>query len=1409
MSKYIIETKSGKYEVETAPPRPEINASYNEILTAPKLVSGTTDEGNAQSQLGIYYQKRDGQEMTPDMTAARVRSEFGHESYTSAVEQLRQTYNIEPQGGEPKKLETKQYDYEGYKKSLYGFDIVDKDIAGQVTSLYESKLALPTTFDMEPEEARIGREKVTAEWKDKYEAAPVEVKAIVDRKLLKAEYDRISRLWAGRDKTQMPDKTREKLQDINEQLHLTDEPFERRVMSGRATRAMDVVNFSRYSTHKQQQIAVDLNAGSLETAQKNIDRLAEMEAAAYGTLPEGEKLKGKIWYGLLGSAAPMGESMVAGAFSGGTADKAYWALQGQGEVITTYLSNSGKKLTDLSDEELTRLKAISSVAGAAYAGVEYIGGMFNLQGTTLTKTLFGKFTNKAVRDAGFFKKAMRGGGKFMVEWFAENSEEGIQGMLIDAAGQAVSGDVDLAQVLETGWDQFKDAAPATFGMTAIGGGASVLKRRAARDSISDKQKTEVITEPVTSGEAKQIGEILTDEEVDEMYEPSEQRELFKEMIRGDEQARAEFNQNLIGPKEEDAQGAPVAEEEIVTEPTVENGIPSLVGISRKQNNAWKAMIGLPSISEADYIAQTETLQTALDDKLYENTEEYVNKANSGKPLAHEEVAALLVRKAQITNEIETLKAELDAAAGNDELVGELAQSLTDKIDAGVRITEAARKGATANARALAAMAMMMDRKSYTLENALILGKATKGSELTEEERAPIEDKIEELSEETKSLKDIEDAIESGEDVDERELILDEVARAHRRLKKPSRTAKDRNADVKLIRSRQDKIFALLEELNGRKPNAQEKKAIEQPDSEGYLEIVNNLKDELAAKKAFERKKLADMKADRDRLDRIESEAIELIDELENVHRRIQKKKTAKEDPNADLRIAKRRQDQIFAVIDEINHGKPESEKVEKVEQPDSEGYLDMLTNLRKELAEVRIDRRLDAKIAELEGDIASGDIEKYGESKPTKQQSEEILKKRARILSLQKEVNRQLAALKPKTAMDQITELYDVVRGLRLTADAGHLLRQGGFVISNPKMWKEGHGETFFKESIRAFVKGNADVTDAKIMDNKLYQDAVLSGLRIIQEGQQLDAREEILVRGLLDKVPVVGKLQEGFGRVQITGVNLLRMSAYESYLKDNPDATLEEKKDVAFAINILTGFGEYKAGSGAVEKALNKVLISPRFSASRFQAPLLLAMSRDGRKIWQNKPLRKRIIEDTAWFMGIRMALMYAASLLFPDVEIGTNPDHFTFGRLIVDVGNGKKRIYDPWAGIQSAMRSIPPFLKGDATFGETLGKITEGRQHPALSGFTEALSGKEIYGGEISAKDAILKMLLPISIEGAGEAIMEDTGLLDLVASVSTDVMGIGSMLIDEDKIKGKTKLKDRGKKKTDKPKRGLAGR
>lgn len=395
--------------------------------------------------------------------------------------------------------ESEKYDPEKYKEKLWGFKVFSNpDFARTARSLADEATRLPTWFDGEPREAEAGRIKAVSEWKAKKDSAPLEVQAHVERALLKNKLTQLEEMsFLGG----LSEQQREIATDIRERLGMDDSSLERRFLSGRAggiTSASDIYRYGAYTTHKAQQAATLFNAGNLKEAQDIFNRLDVMEEAAAAQLPQYDNFFGKMAVGTLESLAPMAESMVIGAFTGGMADKLYWQAQGQGEILRAWLKDSGKTLQELTPEEINRARAISAVAGAAYAAIEYLGDMFGLQGAQpakqQSKIFFGKFVREAVASDSFTQKALRGGAKFVWQWFNETQEEGWQQMVSSIGSDAIDGDVDLLSALKEGGQAFVESIPATLGLVGLGGAVSKTvsrqqERKALRQAIEQAKQS--------------------------------------------------------------------------------------------------------------------------------------------------------------------------------------------------------------------------------------------------------------------------------------------------------------------------------------------------------------------------------------------------------------------------------------------------------------------------------------------------------------------------------------------------------------------------------------------------------------------------------------------------------------------------------------------------------------------------------------------------------------------------------------------------------------------------------------------------------------------------------------------------------------------------------------------------------
>jgi hypothetical protein len=305
------------------------------------------------------------------------------------------------------------------------------------------------------------------------------------------------------------------------------------------------------------------------------------------------------------------------------------------------------------------------------------------------------------------------------------------------------------------------------------------------------------------------------------------------------------------------------------------------------------------------------------------------------------------------------------------------------------------------------------------------------------------------------------------------------------------------------------------------------------------------------------------------------------------------------------------------------------------------------------------------------------------------------------------------------------------------------------------------------------------------VLKNKHYELAKISGLHLIEEGMELDGREAVLMNGLMSNLAGIKQS----GRTQITSLNVLRMDIFESYMDAYPTATNQEAKDFAWAINIMTGYGQGKQ-LGAIAAAGDWALTSTRFTTSRFQAfGLMTPLGLLHPTVRKNKFLRKKLAITAGKFWGTRVLLGYLASLALDDVEFGWNPNHSTFLKVVIDQGNGFYRVYDPLAGVQQALRTfIGITLMEDDPASVFFGDLAK-KQSPTPSFLYNWFKGKKYPSEDVPRWQAFVRGLSPIILEGIWDAVAEDTPLGHALIGAFLDATGIGSYTVPYDKLNDKT--------------------
>lgn len=276
---------------------------------------------------------------------------------------------------------------------------------------------------------------------------------------------------------------------------------------------------------------------------------------------------------------------------------------------------------------------------------------------------------------------------------------------------------------------------------------------------------------MTKGDAQRIRNQNSNEEIDAMVENDvlspEEGEAAKNPTEENVEAanQALFEGEEITPLEvedavqvREAEKVPVAEEapprpEVDEEVRVAEEIADvdeIVGISREEKNIVREAQGLEQLDEATAKAQATTLNQAkksdidadvLSQDLLENP----------RPVNDIEVGAMVLREAELVNELESLYSQRDTAdkaqnVDESARINTQIKAYEQKLD---DLTKASALAGTETARGLASLGMKIRRDSFELVDLLRDARTSAQRTLTEKEQKTFEDgakKIKELEE---------------------------------------------------------------------------------------------------------------------------------------------------------------------------------------------------------------------------------------------------------------------------------------------------------------------------------------------------------------------------------------------------------------------------------------------------------------------------------------------------------------------------------------------------------------------------------------------------------------------------------------------------------------------------------------
>jgi hypothetical protein len=483
-------------------------------------------------------------------------------------------------------------------------------------------------------------------------------------------------------------------------------------------------------------------------------------------------------------------------------------------------------------------------------------------------------------------------------------------------------------------------------------------------------------------------------------------------------------------------------------------------------------------------------------------------------------------------------------------------------------------------------------------------------------------------------------------------------------------------------------------------------------------------------------------------------------------------------------------DEIYNLIEQIIEGLV----IVETENLPPQAKTEKLKLAEQQLREVRRLKRVEAKMLELERVIREDDYESLAIPSPSKEVLNPDLKQATIDLAkMEAEVKNRIYAMREKTLAEKVSEVAGLPRAILASTDMSYALRQGLIVSA-------GHpiiASKAFLGSIRAaFSENNYRLIDKGIKNNANHAMRLHYGLYFSSIDAPLLEREEMFATNLLDKIaefpPVkysgVGfliKTLKGFSeRNMVTGLNLLRAGLFDKFVEDarKSGVTLTDAELEAYAniINVSTGRGNLGELAGGAQ-ILSQVFFSPRFTASRVQAPYYAIKA-----LGQSKRLRNEILRQWVALFGVAMTVIHLAKLAGGEAE--DDPESPFFGKIkIGDV------VLDIYGGLLQPFRVIAITLKaGHVNWIEkddrlvdmrgVGGKFVKNKLAPPFSIGYELITGKDWMwdGAEAEPLETIADSFTPLIIQSILD-IQESDIEASQAGLVLTEFFGTGTFILD----------------------------
>ncbi len=423
-----------------------------------------------------------------------------------------------------------------------------------------------------------------------------------------------------------------------------------------------------------------------------------------------------------------------------------------------------------------------------------------------------------------------------------------------------------------------------------------------------------------------------------------------------------------------------------------------------------------------------------------------------------------------------------------------------------------------------------------------------------------------------------------------------------------------------------------------------------------------------------------------------------------------------------------------------------------------------LTEIKKQIAQVRKHMNMQDELARLQKQIEAGDFEVPKEvvKEPLPPEMERL---QVELAVARKRIRGAVEELAPWTTKRQIAEGVNFLRTLKATADMSATFRQAFPLIARRPLTT---GKNFAKAFKAFFSEYTAEAIDHAIRSNDGQYLRDRSKLDLSQLDGKPTAREEFISSGIAEKIPALGKVIRASNRHMVTFLNLMRVDAFDQFVRKYPNATRAELDAWANTVNVFSGRGDLVKGG----PILGALAFAPRFAASRIQGPFQIVRP----SIWTQPRVRNEVALDMIYTLGLGSSILTMAH--FAGFEVGLDPEESDWGKIRI----GNTRI-DIWGGFQQPMRAIVRlgmWGTGTATrradWEEIVTRFARYKASPLINLAEEAITGESVVGEERTLPESVLRSLTPIIIEGIVDAYREE-GLGEAAIAGGADFVGIGA--------------------------------